>query len=140
MAKLFGLVWQLAAQWFRGIRDVPGHLDFSYTDEFALGDVDGRTTLYDGPVRGLCQLFPRNFNSHACVALASLGLDETRTTLIADPEIETADHVITAAGEGFHLEIVRRSEITGVTGDYTLLSTWGSIRRLLDGDTGLRFI
>lgn len=118
----------------------PDHLDFSYTTERSPDDVDGRTTLYDGPVRGLCQLFPRNFNSHACVALASLGLDDTRTTLIADPDIDTADHVITAAGEGFELEIVRKSEITGVTGNYTLISTWGSIQRVLHGNDGLQFV
>lgn len=118
----------------------PDHLDFSYTDEVSPDDVDGRTVLYDGPVRGLCRRFPRNFNSHAAVALASLGLDETRSKLIADPAAESADHVITASGEGFDLEIVRKSAIEGVTGDYTLISTWGSIRRVLHADQGIRFI
>ena len=118
----------------------PDHLDFSYTDEVSPDDVDGRTVLYDGPVRGLCRRFPRNFNSHACVALAGLGLDETRTRLVADPAAESADHVIRASGEGFDLEIVRESAIEGVTGDYTLVSTWGSIRRVLLADRGLRFV
>ena len=118
----------------------PAHLDFAYTDELAPDDVDGRTVLYEGPVRGLCELFPRNFNSHATVALASLGLDRTTSTLVADPSVDTADHVITASGAGFDLEITRRSDIEGVTGDYTLFSIWGSIRRALDADEGLRFL
>jgi aspartate dehydrogenase len=118
----------------------PDHLDFEYTDEVSPDDVEGRTVLYEGPVRGLCERFPRNFNSHAAVALASLGLDDTQSRLVADPSVDSADHVITASGEGFDLEITRRSAIEGVTGDYTLVSIWGSIRRVLHADGGLRFL
>lgn len=118
----------------------PDHLDFSYTDDHSPADVSGRTVLYQGPVRGLCRAFPRNFNSHAAVALAGLGLDETRSTLVADPEATTADHVIRAAGNGFDLEISRRSTIEGVTGDYTLVSIWGSIHRVVGADPGIRFV
>lgn len=118
----------------------PAHLDFGYADDLDPGDVEGRTVLYEGPVRGLCELFPRNFNSHAAIALASLGLDETESTLVADPDADTADHVIEASGDGFDLEIIRRSDIEGVTGDYTLVSIWGSIRRVLEADDGLRFL
>ncbi|MFB6161709.1 MAG: aspartate dehydrogenase domain-containing protein [Haloferacaceae archaeon] len=118
----------------------PDHLDFSYTDELSPDDVDGRTVLYDGPVRGLCRRFPRNFNSHAGVALASLGLDEVHSTLVADPAADSADHVITASGEGYDLEIVRESAIEGVTGDYTLVSIWGSMRRVLGADGGVTFV
>lgn len=118
----------------------PSHLDFGYTDEYGPDDVDGRTVLYDGPVRGLCTHFPRNFNSHAAVALASLGLDDTRSTLVVDPDADGALHVISASGDSFDLEIHRDSRIEGVTGDYTLVSTWGSIRRILDVDDGLKFV
>lgn len=118
----------------------PSHLDFSYADSLDPDDVDGRTVLYEGPVRGLCELFPRNFNSHAVVALAGLGLDETKSTLVADPDVDTADHVITASGEGFDLEITRQSTIEGVTGDYTIVSIWGSVRRALDADGGVTFL
>ena len=120
----------------------PSHLDFSYAEGLDIGpdDIEERTVLYEGPVRGLCKLFPRNFNSHAAVALASLGLDDTESKLVADPNVDSADHVITASGEGFDLEIVRRSAIEGVTGDYTLVSIWGSMRRALEADGGLTFL
>ncbi|WP_137286336.1 aspartate dehydrogenase domain-containing protein [Halorussus salinisoli] len=118
----------------------PSHLDFGYADSLDPDDVDGRTVLYEGPVRGLCELFPRNFNSHAAVALASLGLDDTESKLVADPSADSADHVIAASGDGFDLEIVRRSAIEGVTGDYTLVSIWGSVRRVLDADGGVTFL
>ena len=118
----------------------PDHLDFSYTDAYDPGEVTDRTVLYQGSVRGLCRQFPRNFNSHACVAMASLGLDDVTTRLVADPDADTADHVITASGEGYDLEIVRESTIEGVTGDYTLTSIWGSIRRAVGADGGLTFL
>jgi aspartate dehydrogenase len=84
-----------------------------------------RTALYDGPVRGLCRRFPRNFNSHAAVALASLGLDETHSALVVDPAAGSADHVIAASGEGFDLEVTRESAIAGVAGEYTPVAIWG---------------
>ncbi|WP_313692056.1 aspartate dehydrogenase domain-containing protein [Halorarum halobium] len=121
-------------------RKAPSHLDFAYTDEWDEADVTEPTVLYEGPVRGLCRTFPRNFNSHAAVALASLGLDDTRSRLVADPEADSALHVVSASGDGFDLEITRDSAIEGVTGDYTLVSIWGSIRRILHADDGVRFV
>jgi len=121
----------------------PGHLDFEYAEgdlDLAPEDVDGRTVVYEGSTRGLCRRFPRNFNSHAAMAMAGLGLDETTSRLVADPAATTAKHVVTATGEGFELEAVRDSEIEGVTGDYTLVSTWGSVRRILRADDGPQFV
>jgi aspartate dehydrogenase len=121
----------------------PDHLDFEYAEgdlDVSPEDVDGRTVIYEGSTRGLCRRFPRNFNSHAAMAMAGLGLDGTTSRLVADPEATTAKHVITAAGDGFELEAVRDSEIEGVTGDYTLVSTWGSVRRILRADDGPQFV
>lgn len=45
-----------------------------------------RTVLYEGPVRGLCPLAPRNSNTMAAAALAapSLGFDHVVGVLVAD--------------------------------------------------------
>jgi aspartate dehydrogenase len=72
--------------------------------------------------------------------MAGLGLDETTSRLVADPAAETARHVTTATGDGFELEAVRDSDIEGVTGDYTLVSTWGSMQRILQADDGPVFV
>lgn len=118
----------------------PDHLDFGYAGTVNPDEIDGRTVVYEGPTRGLCERFPRNFNSHAALAMAGLGLDDTTSKLVADPDQETALHVITATGPGFELEAVRDSAIEGVTGDYTLVSTWGSMRRILKADEGVQFL
>ena len=116
------------------------NLDFSFTDIDIEFPISKPTVLYEGSTRGLAQTFPRNFNSHAAIALSSLGLDETTSKLIADPETDVGRHIITAIGEGFQFEITRDSLMTGVTGDYTLFSTWGSIQRVMDKKTGIKFI
>lgn len=45
-----------------------------------------RTVLYEGTVRGLCPLTPRNSNTMAAAALAapSLGFDRVIGVLVAD--------------------------------------------------------
>ncbi len=118
----------------------PENLDFSFTDDTPKSPISNPTVLYDGPTRGLAQMFPRNFNSHVAVALASMGLDKTTSKLIADPNTDVGRHIITAIGEGFQFEITRDSLMTGVTGDYTLFSTWGSIQRVMEKKTGIKFI
>jgi aspartate dehydrogenase len=77
----------------------PDDIDFGFTSEFTADDIDGRTVVYDGPVRELCRLLPHSFNSHAVVALASLDLGERRSTLVADPDVDRSTHVIRAFGE-----------------------------------------
>ncbi|PIO25517.1 hypothetical protein AB205_0202830 [Aquarana catesbeiana] len=51
--------------------------------------VDGRTILYEGPVRGLCPVAPNNVNTMAaaCMAAHTLGFDGVIGVLVADPRI-----------------------------------------------------
>lgn len=115
-------------------RKNPSNIDFSFTD--IDGEIEEKTILYSGAARGICEEFPRNVNSHATVALAGLGFDETESMLIADPSTSEAVHRITAEGDGTRLEIERASAIEGVTGDYTLYSIWGSVQRAIRDESG----
>lgn len=121
-------------------RKNPENLDFSFTDQHAAADIDAETVLYEGPTRTVCELFPRNVNSHATVALAGLGFEDTSSTLTADPTASAATHHITATGDGTTLEITRRSDITGVTGAYTLVSIWGTVQRILTPEPGVAIV
>ena len=64
------------------------------------GAPGGETTLYDGPVRGLCPLAPNNVNTMASAAIAapSLGFDGVRAVLVADASLQA--HVITIEATG----------------------------------------
>lgn len=112
-------------------RKNPRNIDFSFTHKFKQEDITEGTILYDGPTRGACKLFPRNVNSHAVVAISGIGFDKTKSTLIADPNLCMAKHHVIAKGKNTVLEIKRSSMIKGVTGEYTLASVYGTMRRIL---------
>ena len=99
----------------------PKNLDFSRSGVDPT-TIKGPTTLYDGPTRDLCPLYPRNVNTHAAVAAAGIGFDQTRSILIADPSLEVAVQEVYAQGGGVELDFKRTSEMKGVTGVAALRS------------------
>ncbi|MHA1977787.1 MAG: aspartate dehydrogenase domain-containing protein [Candidatus Hodarchaeales archaeon] len=109
----------------------PRNIDFGFTHKFNKSDITEETVLYDGPTKGICSMFPRNVNAHAVVALSCLGFERTHSKLIADPNSDDAIQLIKATGGGAELEIKRSSVIKGVTGDFTLVSLYGSVIRAL---------
>lgn len=104
-------------------------------------DLTERTVVFDGCTRDACKAFPRNVNVHAAVALAGIGFDRTKSTIIADPAVSTNAHTIRIEGEGIRFTIQVSSFTTGgVTGVYTPLSACGSVDRLLNNRTEYAFI
>ncbi len=110
----------------------------------SLGRTDTeRSVVYEGPTREACQLYPRNVNVHATIALAGLGFDKTRSMIISDPSVNTNAHKIVVDGEGIHFELDISSFTTGgVTGKYTPYSACGSLDRVLQSniDSPFRFM
>lgn len=91
-----------------------------------------RTVLYDGPTRGACQIYSRNVNVHAGLALAGVGFDRMHSVIISDPDVDTNTHYIHVKGKGFRFDItVSSTSGSGVTGAYTPLSACGSLLRAL---------
>ncbi len=121
-------------------RKHPRNIDFSFTDDFDREDIAEETVLYDGVTRGICSKYPRNVNAHAVVALSGIGFDRTRSKLISDPNSDDALQHIIATGGGTVLEIKRSSAIKGVTGEYTLVSLYGSVLRALTDSKGLNIV
>lgn len=104
-------------------------------------EVTSRQVMFDGSTRDACSAFPRNVNVHAAVALAGIGFDRTRSTIIADPAVSTNAHVIHIAGEGIDFTLnVSSFASGGVSGAYTPLSAVGSLRRVLGSRQGLAFV
>lgn len=118
----------------------PRNLDFGNVKNWTPEKIDRETVLYDGPTRGICPLFPKNVNSHATLALAGIGLDRTRSVLIADPKLDESIIEIEAEGAGNRIHIVRSNPIKGVTGKLTLMSVLESVRKTQDLGPGLQIL
>ena len=94
-----------------------------------------KVVIFEGTTREACKAFPRNVNVHAAVALAGLGFDKTKSTIISDPSIENNTHLIVIEGEGINFEIKISSKPVGkVTGTYTPISAFGSVQRILGNE------
>lgn len=102
---------------------------------------DGPTVLYDGPVRGIASLYPRNVNAMVGCALATIGLDRCRAVLVADPELNELIAEIRAVGsDGSVLEIVKRQPGVGVSGTEMPDAVLRSIVLAAGTAEGLQFV
>ncbi|MEO7402424.1 MAG: aspartate dehydrogenase domain-containing protein [Burkholderiales bacterium] len=110
-------------------RKHPRNLDFSASG------IDGRkiereTVLYDGPVRGIASLYPRNVNTMVTCALATVGLDRCRARLIADPALQVAMLEVEAIGlDGGRVTMQKAQPALGVSGTEMFEAQWSSIVR-----------
>ena len=64
---------------------------------------------FDGRARDACRLFPESANVFATLALATVGFDEVRATLIADPAASRVEH---ASALRVRLDITSSSSAT----------------------------
>lgn len=67
-------------------------------EQHALATLREAVCLYDGPVRQGAASYPQNVNISAAVALAGLGLDQTRLRIFADPGTDL--HVVEIEAKG----------------------------------------
>src|SRR3954470_19620246 len=108
-------------------RKHPRNIDFALTD-WKAEQIAKETTIYDGPVRGVAKLFPRNVNTMVTCALATIGLDRCRGRLIADPSLEYAVAEVEAWGtDGSYLATTKRQPAVGVSGTEMFQSTLRSL-------------
>tara|TARA_B100001250_G_C19813736_1_gene797110 strand:+ start:4385 stop:5182 length:798 start_codon:yes stop_codon:yes gene_type:complete len=100
-------------------------------------EISEETSLYDGPTRGICPLFPRNVNTHAAIAYAGIGFDRTHSVLLVDPAWTEATVAIHAKGPGIDLHVERVEGITGVTGASTPASIYNTVQMIGSKGSGI---
>jgi aspartate dehydrogenase len=93
--------------------------------------------VFEGSTLDACKRFPRNVNVHAAIALAGIGFEATRSTVIADPATTKMHHRIEVTGRGLHWTLEIESFAAGtVTGSYTPVSLYQSLVTVLSGRSG----
>ena len=134
-------------QWRHMWRDVtitfrkhPRNLDLALVQRKA-DEITAELVLYDGPVRGIAALYPRNVNTMVTCALATIGLDRCRARLIADPRLDHAVAEVEAFGsDGSYLTTVKRQPAIGVSGTEMIQSTLRSLAKATGALATLDFV
>ncbi|HEX3759839.1 MAG TPA: aspartate dehydrogenase domain-containing protein [Kofleriaceae bacterium] len=121
-------------------RKHPGNIDLTAVNLRA-DEIRGETVVFDGPVRDIAPLFPRNVNTMVTCALATIGVDRCRGRMIADPALDHAVAEVEAWGkDGSHLQIVKHQPMVGVSGTEMLASALRSLQKATGTGPALDFL
>lgn len=93
--------------------------------------LDRAHVLFEGTAREAARRYPKNANVTATIALAGIGFERTRVTLLADPEATSNVHVIEA--EGVFGRLSTEVSATPIAGSTSSAIVAGSLARAILG-------
>ncbi|MDZ4731743.1 MAG: aspartate dehydrogenase domain-containing protein [Xanthomonadales bacterium] len=103
----------------------------------------GEVVLFEGSARDIAEMFPRSVNSMVTFALATLGLDNTLTRIIADPSLDKmlVGEFKAVGKDGSRLTVFKNEPAVGVSSTGMVDSIKGSVIRALGAAIkGPRFV
>lgn len=100
----------------------------------SIDSLDGPVVVFEGTAREAALTFPKNMNVAATLSLLGIGFDETKVTIICDPEVESNQHKVIVKGDFGELVAETRnipSPKTPSTSYLAALSALAAIRRIV---------
>jgi aspartate dehydrogenase len=85
---------------------------FFNTSDIRLDSIKEKTLVYEGTAADAVNKFPANINVAAILALAGIGIQETKVKIIADPHITVNQHQIEAVGAFGEISITVRNVLS----------------------------
>lgn len=99
-------------------------------DTHDLAALSAPTEIFSGSAREAAKAFPKNANVVATVALAGVGFDKTRVSLVADPAATANTHHITAQGPLLDLSFVTQGKTTAHNPKTSALTAMSVLRAI----------
>ena len=79
---------------------------FFKNSKIKLDEISNKTILFEGNAISAIELFPSNVNVAVSIALAGIGLEDTRVKIIADPTISVNKHEIVGKGSFGEIHVI----------------------------------
>ena len=79
---------------------------FFKKSKIKLDEISNKTILFEGNAISAIELFPANVNVAVSIALAGIGLEDTRVKIIADPTISVNKHEIVGKGSFGEIHVI----------------------------------
>ncbi|TFL10154.1 aspartate dehydrogenase [Pusillimonas caeni] len=79
---------------YTGIKPPEAWAGTPAAEQFDLAALRSRTVIFEGSARQVAAAYPKNANVAATLALAGLGMEDTRVRLVADPHSTVNRHLV----------------------------------------------
>ena len=99
-------------------------------EKFDLASIDKPTVLFEGTAREAAHLYPKNANVAATIALAGLGFEKTRVTLMADPDAKGNTHRFQAEGAFWQMDVTIIGNALSSNPKSSALTAFSAVRML----------